>query len=478
MKSKIIKAVAILLCVAAIIAPVIFTLSATVSAPTQYGESFFAGLKLKHDRLKAVEGKRIVLIGGSNLAFGVDSSLLQKYTGFEVVNFGLYAALGTKAMLDMAKPYIKSDDIVIICPEEDEQTYSLYYNGLNMWYALDCDYSMLFDVGLSNYDDLLSALPKFAAEKRKAAKRDTPLQSGIYALSSLNEYGDISVVRPYNIMVDFGKGQQLRLGKALVDQEFVDYLNRYAKQLNKKGAEVYFSFSPINKLAIISDQSEIDEFYTTLENKLDFPIISDINDYILDEGYFFDTNFHMNSVGVYNRTALLAEDINKKLGKENQNAFPKYQPSERPDNWLETEADEQDTAHAENFIFEETNGGVAIVGLSPSGQNAERLVVPSSYDGKAVVSIGSEAFKTSSKLTTLVLPENSSIRQLSKRAFAECETLVKIESSIKPSLLSATELSFEGAAADCRVYVPQELFSEYVSDYFWCGMTKWLEISE
>ncbi len=478
MKNKIIKIVAALLCAVAIIAPFAITFAITVNEPSQYSQSFFAGLKLKQDRLRTVEGKRLVLIGGSNLAFGVDSELLEEYTELPVVNFGLYAALGTKAMLDMAEQHINEGDIVILCPEQNSQTYSLYYNGLNMWYALDSDYSMLKDVGVSNLDDLIAALPEFAKQKREASIRGSAMQSGIYSLSSLNEYGDIFIERPYNTMVDFGKSAEITLNASLVDDEFADYLNSFANRLERKGARVWFGFSPVNRIAVTSDENEIEEFSQTLEEKLDFPIISDINDYILDEGYFFDTNFHMNSVGMLQRTAIFAEDINRGLNESNDILFDRYPPPQRPDDWLKTESNEDDEINAKNFIFESTDGGVAVVGLSEEGLKAERLVLPNTYDSKVVVSIAPEAFAESDKLTTLVIPKGSSAKQLSDRAFAGCETLIRIEVGIEPSLFTATELSFEGAAPSCCVYVPRELFSEYVTHYFWCGMLKWLEIAE
>ncbi len=478
MKNKIIKFVAVLLCAAVVIAPFIVTFAVSVKSPSQYSQSFFAGLKLKHDRLTSLEGNRLVLIGGSNLAFGIDSELLEEYIGLPVVNYGLYAALGTKAMLDMAKPHIKEGDIVLICPEEDAQTYSLYYNGLNMWYSLDSDYSMLKAVGASNYDELVAALPEFAALKREAAIRGTEMQSGIYALSSLNEYGDIQVERAYNTMVDFGKSQAIPLNSSLVTDEFTDYLNDFANALEKKGAEVWFGFSPVNSIAVTSDEEEIDEFYQALDDKLDFPIISDIYDYILDEGYFFDTNFHMNSVGMLHRTALLAEDICRKLNKTEDIDFQKYDPPERPINWQQADSTEEDTANAANFVFEETKDGMVIVGLTEAGAKAERLVIPNTYQEKAVVSIAANAFATSRVLTCLVIPAGSSAKQLSEGAFAGCETLERIEVGIEPSLLTATELTFKGASASCCIYVEEELFSSYVTHYFWCGMLQWLDTLE
>src|SRR5690554_8180171 len=43
---------------------------------------------LKHDRLEALSGNRVVLVGGSNLAFGIDSKAIEAAVGCPVVNMG------------------------------------------------------------------------------------------------------------------------------------------------------------------------------------------------------------------------------------------------------------------------------------------------------------------------------------------------------------------------------------------------------
>ena len=51
--------------------------------------------------------------------------LMEEMIGMPVVNFGLYATLGTKLMLDLSLGAIKKGDVVVIAPETDPQTYSL-----------------------------------------------------------------------------------------------------------------------------------------------------------------------------------------------------------------------------------------------------------------------------------------------------------------------------------------------------------------
>ena len=130
-----------------IVLPLIAALSICFAIPPQYSETYLGELAAKYERLKDTDGAKIILIGGSNLAFGVDSATIEEYMNMPVVNFGLYATLGTKLMLDLSKANIDKGDIIVVCPEMDPQTLSLYFNAEAAWQAADSDYSMLLHVG-------------------------------------------------------------------------------------------------------------------------------------------------------------------------------------------------------------------------------------------------------------------------------------------------------------------------------------------
>ena len=86
-----------------IVLPLIAALSICFAIPPQYSETYLGELAAKYERLKDTDGAKIILIGGSNLAFGADSATIEEYMNMPVVNFGLYATLGTKLMLDLSK---------------------------------------------------------------------------------------------------------------------------------------------------------------------------------------------------------------------------------------------------------------------------------------------------------------------------------------------------------------------------------------
>ena len=97
MAAKIIAVILIL------ILPIVLLFGYAFSIPPQYSDTFVGELDDKFERLTSIEEPKVVVVGGSSVAFGLESEILEKYVGMPVVNFGLYAALGTKVMLDLSK---------------------------------------------------------------------------------------------------------------------------------------------------------------------------------------------------------------------------------------------------------------------------------------------------------------------------------------------------------------------------------------
>ena len=465
-----------ILAVILLFTPFVVVATSVFATPCQYDETFLGELKDKHTRLSSIKEEKIVLIGGSNLAFGIDSAKLQEYVEMPVVNYGLYATIGTKAMLDLSRSYIKNGDIVVICPETEKQTYSLYYNAHSLWQAMDCDFSILKDVGFSNFGKIIAAMPQFAAEKRDFIRKNTkPTPSGIYAKASFNEYGDIMVERPFNEMPkNYDTSMPITLNTDLLDKEFIDYLNKYAAYCERQGAKVYFGFSPINADAIISPEEEIIEFYNSLKKELNFPLISDINDYILDSAYFYDTNFHLNSIGALQRTSLLADDLLRVLDKNSAIETEKYDPPVRPDNYFAQDIGED--KNAKYFIYEEIEGGLAIVGLSEEGKLEKSLTIPAAAEGKAVLMIGDNAFTGSSVIERVVIENGASVKSFSVGALNDCPTLKVIEIHLEPSALPIDRETIKKMPSDCFVYIPAEKYSDFATDYFWSAMMGYVKI--
>ena len=306
----------IIAAILAIALPFITLGAVAIACPAQYGETFVGALDDKISRLESIEEDKIVVVGGSSVAFGLNSRELEGYTGMPSVNFGLYAALGTKLMLDLSLPHIEEGDVVVIAPELDAQTLSLYFSASTTLRALDGNLSYLFDLPSEHYSSLLGQSFDFAFEKLEYMLSDKPDPTGVYNSKSFDEYGDMIYPREENKMpLSYNPNEPINLTENILDSEFVTYLNNYVLECRERGAKVFFSYPPMNELAFESETylEDARAFEEYLDQKLNCGIISDITDYILPGGYFYDTNFHLNDTGAALRTVLLARDLAKAL---------------------------------------------------------------------------------------------------------------------------------------------------------------------
>ena len=83
--------------------------------------NYHAAVLDKERRLKDAPSPRLVLVGGSGLAFGVDSpTLAQALDGrYHIVNMGLHAGLGLDFILNEALDGLRQGDVVVMAPEYD-----------------------------------------------------------------------------------------------------------------------------------------------------------------------------------------------------------------------------------------------------------------------------------------------------------------------------------------------------------------------
>ncbi len=70
----------------------------------------------KIEILKTTSNPRMIFIGASTLAFGIDSKQISDSLGMNVINMGLHAGIGARYYIDDYLQYIRKGDIVLLCP--------------------------------------------------------------------------------------------------------------------------------------------------------------------------------------------------------------------------------------------------------------------------------------------------------------------------------------------------------------------------
>ena len=460
-----------------LVSPFIFVVVYAVSLPPQYSLTFYGALDEKYSRLTSLEGEKIVVVGGSSVAFGLDSKLLESYTGMPVVNFGLYADLGTKMMLDLSLAGISEGDVVILSPEIDAQTLSLFFNNRAALMALDDDWSMAHNLPV---DDLLSCLGgawSFALDKRQRyTSSDLVALDEIYRSEYFNEYGDFALSRAENIMKSYydpnkeivlspeGYGAQL--------DEFIDYVNAYVRKCKRRGATVYFSYCPMNELAIspLSDTESRLLFTEMLGEKLDCEIISELDDYILEAGYFFDTNFHLNDAGAKLRTIRLAKDLRIAAGIMQGSLDDEPEAPALP--FFDVSYDGEDDPVCNYFEFSELpDGSYGVSGLTAPGKNQSELTLPKGYNGRKVTAIMSGAFEGSS-VSRVIIPKDTNIVIIHNGAFFGASGLRDLSVYVRDASAIMPPVDFIGVHPSFAVHVP--VGSSYGDNYDWSNKAQYV----
>ena len=406
---------------AVILAEQVFFLICGFGLPVQFGDTFMGELKSKYERLKETSGKRIVLVGGSGVAFDCDSALMDDFfPSYEIVNFGMYAGLGTKAVMDLSENYIHEGDIVILSPEQSEQTFSDYFNGEYMWQAADGAFGMLRDLKSENFEAMLGNFPRFAMEKLNyVMKGQKPQTDSIYQKKSFNTYGDIELdtCRENILPNGYDVNQKVRFTEDVVQPEFMDYMNDWAKRLEKKGAVVWYRYCPVNKLSV-EDMDDLAAYDVFLRQKLDFPVIGNPENSLMEAEWFFDTNFHLNQPGKEVNTVQLIRDMKAMLGDDR--AVTVELPEKPHRTWGDVSA--------ETRIW--------------TAKDSE------TYQGEE----------------TIVIPEN--VTQIEDYAFSNCAGLKQIVLEQKdPSKCIVGQHLLDGTGAE--ILVPQMSVDSYKRNYFW-----------
>ena len=257
--------------------------------PAQYSSTFLGELPAKRTLLAAESNKpRLILVGGSAAAFGVDSALLAKeLPDYHPVNFGLYAALGTRVMLDLSINELRAGDLDIVMPEQQQQALSDTVGVTALWQAVDGDFSALGCLHARDFGPMLGSFPRFAAAKFRYFLTGAPETDGVYRRDSFNAAGDLaSPLCKANIMAEgYDPTMPIRFDTALPEAAFCAALNDYTARAADAGATVYYHFPPMNALAV-ANEDQLNAYAAHLQQVITAPLAGDPRACMMESGWF------------------------------------------------------------------------------------------------------------------------------------------------------------------------------------------------
>ena len=362
-------------------------------------------------------------------------------------------------MLDLSIKELRPGDLVVIMPEQQRQALSDTVGADTFWQAVDGDFSALACLHARDFGPLLRAFPRFAGAKFRYFLTGAPSPDGVYRRGSFNAVGD--VVNPLcsaNILPDgYDTTMPIRFDPSMLDTDFCDALNAYTAQAESVGAVVLYHFPPMNVLAV-SNAEDIDTYADYLQSQLTAPLAGDPHACVMDAGWFYDTNFHLNVSGKTVFTRQLIRDLKAVLGDTSSTeiALPAM-PARR----IQTDTEAANNSDAAYFTWESDR-----LVVNAAGRGRRTLTVPGEVDGRPVTALASDTFAGCSALEKLTIQQN--ITALPDGLFAKCSALQEITlTQPDPARLSVGQALLDGAPAFCRIRVPAASYTSYCLSYAW-----------
>ena len=429
--------------------------------PAQYGATFVGELPAKRALLAAESDKpRLIIVGGSAAAFGVDSALLaQELPDYQPVNFGLYAALGTRVMLDLSIDELRPGDLVLVMPEQQRQALSDTVGVETLWQAVDGDFSALACLPARDFGAMLGAFPRFAGSKFRYFLTGAPDPDGVYRRDAFNAAGD--VVNPLcsaNILPDgCDTTMPISFDTSILSADFCATLNDYTAKAEAVGATVYYHFPPMNAAAV-ERGADIDAYADYLQSQITAPLAGDPHACVLDAGWFYDTNFHLNASGKTVFTRQLIRDVKAMLGDTSPTeiALPAM-----PEPAAETAFTGGDNSDAVYFTL--TDG---VLTVNDAGREQRTLTVPAEVDGQPVTQLSAATFVGCDNLQEVTIQRN--ITALPDGLFAACPALRAVHlTEPDPARLAVGQGLLDGAPQGCAITVPDGSYTDYCLNYSW-----------
>ena len=287
--------------------------------PSYPGSEGMFALKYERLRLAAARGeKKIVVMSGSSSLYGFLAEEMGKaFPDYTVVNYGTNAGGNAFFYLDAFMRFFGEGDIIIHAPETTSTT-QLGASALSRTTlrGTECMYELFSYVDMTRHSGFFDALCDFNVTWRYAEGKVMAERSYEEGSSFLNEYCDLKL-NPDNPNYKAQSNASINaFALNRITEDRTSNMNLIYRDLVERGATMYYSFAPICKTAV-SPAHLLEPTQTAyvekMQSMIDYKIISNPADYILDENLFNNSDYHPGTTGARLRTQRLIEDLKRAL---------------------------------------------------------------------------------------------------------------------------------------------------------------------
>ena len=273
------------------------------------GNAYECAYNQKLELIANTPQPRIILIGGSTVAFGTDSKRIMDSLHCHVVNFGLNKGVGIRYLLDDCLQYIRKGDVVVLQIEYDN-----FFNGGNgnvrdlTQLLIATDWRNLSHLNAQQWSNVIQGVPaavigninrliKYPIRK----SWDKPSNGNVFFKDGFNAYGD-----EVNHLAFKGTGARAtgRREEREVDTDFLQWFERILKQYESAGAKVIM-MPPVD-VETCFKEGYSDKLEVALKSINRWYVVPPTY-MVLDDSCSFDGGAHVTKEGVRQNTGHIIE---------------------------------------------------------------------------------------------------------------------------------------------------------------------------
>lgn len=238
----------------------------------------------------------IVFVGGSNVAFGYNSPMIEARLGRPVINAGLHAELGLRFIVEESFSYLKKGDVLVFSPEY-EHFFGDYSGGESL--------AALFYMTKGKYATHLSAaqwntiMENTALHMRNKIKYLIFLLRGedketVYKLSSFNNHGDVvwHWGKPHDLLcVPMGKNEPRKF-----DTVSFAWLMAMFNEVSERGVHLLMLPPVMAQTEYLNKNKEI-RMVDSILFQCGVPFICPPSEMSYPDSLFYDSPYHLDGMG-------------------------------------------------------------------------------------------------------------------------------------------------------------------------------------
>lgn len=308
---------------------------ATLVLPPCYDrQSYLAAIIDKHRILEQAHSPKIVFVGGSNLALGLDSKLISREMGVDVVNMGLSRLFGLRYSLEEVKDCLHQGDTVVIVPEYEnffgEMNGSAYLMNVPVlmprslvwiWRSYSDSPQRISELGWHFYQSLNFKWTWWRNLANQVAQGHliNPYLSAINpsepfkrARHDFTDNGDF--VGHLKLKAPDRKYLVLLANlKRNIDPNACKVINSFDQFARTRGVSVVLLPPPLPQPLYDQNRELLTELYGYWQKNLSVPVLASPDRYTFSKQDFFNSLYHLNKNAREERTAMVVQDLKEHM---------------------------------------------------------------------------------------------------------------------------------------------------------------------